>query len=215
MWKWKRIWSSSFLWKYHHSFVQAWWVKERHQCVSDESERFKTQENPATTRETDSYLAMPKSDTFTTRASFSRQFLAAYRESTGNHLKRDEKEAPHPPSVLNESRDVTRSRWMKLLDSRYSIPSHTSRHMLSKEPGLKLPCCRLRKFSRQPCSMNSVMMKMGRFWLHTPYSCTSLGWDSFLENTDKYVVFLWGDWKKTININGFIIEIVEVLQGCH
>lgn len=53
---------------------------------------------------------------------------------------------------------VTRSLWMKPLASRCCMPSLTSRLIDSKDPKLKLPRRCLRKFSRQPCSMNSVTM---------------------------------------------------------
>ena len=82
----------------------------------------------------------------------------------------------------------TRSLWMKLCASRYSIPSHTSWHMDTSHASFRAPPLCRRKFSRQPFSMNSATISRGRCCRQTPYSCTSLGWQSLLQHTHTHTL---------------------------
>lgn len=94
---------------------------------------------------------------------------------------------------------LTRSRWMKLCVSRYSIPSQTSWHMERSQGSLRvLPLCR-RKFNRQPFSMNSATISRGRCCRQTPYSCTSFGWHSLLRETTNTVSLPCADKQKDVN----------------
>ena len=92
--------------------------------------------------------------------------------------------------VVSQLKTLTRSLWMKLLASRYSIPSQMSWHMDRSHASFRAPPLCRRKFSRQPFSMNSATISRGRCCKQTPYSCTSLGWHSLLGNTTNTRVSL-------------------------
>lgn len=99
-----------------------------------------------------------------------------------------------------QSWGLTRSLWMKLWASRYSIPSHTSWHMDRSHASFRVPPLCRRKFSRQPFSMNSATISRGCCCRHTPYSCTSFGWHSLLgDRTNTHVFSPAGSWRSFLS----------------